>query len=212
MNDQNQFLGEFVKRASAAGLSNEQIKTFVLENFNNTPTAKTASDNLDEFYTNFFSQVGLEKNASSVAYLDEFVKHATDNGATVEQAIDLAKYALAQYAPKINKQAQEAMLQNPKVQAQLEGFFMSAKEAGLNDQEAYALTEKYAADPMGPMAGQAPAIPQPQAGKPNPEQMQQLMALIEMVQKDPQMLQQLLGGQQAEQDPFKTLGGQPAQV
>lgn len=132
-----QFINDFVKRATAVGLTKEQAEQFLTENFFG---GKTAAQQLDEHITGLLSEAAVVKSAQTVAYVESLMKTAVENGASVDQATELAKVALDKGSfPRV--QQKQAAVDNKAV-AYAESFLKSASDAGLDKDQAINLLKR----------------------------------------------------------------------
>lgn len=143
---------EFQKRAAAAGLTSEQIAAYIDDN---GLEAKLAAPTPADFFAAVIAEANVEKTAESLAYTEGFLKQAADRGLSPDDAVQVAKVALASVFPaaKAEKQAAaESEAEQEKV-AYFEGMFEKAASMGLNQQQTAQLIQKFAT--FGPMMGMA---------------------------------------------------------
>lgn len=134
-----QFINDFVKRATDAGLTKEQAEQFLTENFFG---GKTAAQQLDEHISGLLAGSSVVKSAQTVAYVESLMKTAVENGASVDQATELAKVALDKGSFPRVQQKQASAPSDSKVVAYAESFLKSASDAGLDKNQAVALLKK----------------------------------------------------------------------
>ena len=135
-----QFIKDFVKRATDAGLTQAQAEQFLTENFFG---GKTAAQQLDEHITGLLSEASVVKSAQTVAYVEGLMKAAVEHGASVEQATGLAKVALQQGEfPRVQQKQASQNTVNEKAVAYAESFLKSAHEAGYEKDQAIELLKK----------------------------------------------------------------------
>ncbi len=137
---------EFQKRASDAGLTEEQLATFVQEN---ELTTKLAEPTLDDLYTALLAEAGVEKTAASVAYVEGFLKQACDSGVPGAEAVELTKAAVSSVfpgmEPPVEKQAEESG------SVYFQGMLEKAADFGLSEEQTISFLQKVAS-PTGFMA------------------------------------------------------------
>jgi DNA-binding transcriptional regulator YhcF (GntR family) len=217
---------EFVKQATQAGVPQQKIAALleraseISKRSTNNASTKTASsfDIVDSLITN----AGMQKNASSVSYVQGILNEALISGANIPQAMNFTKQALAETVKKVAFMDKvSAIANNPRLNEYAEGFIAQAKTAGLSQEEAVSLLvdvvdrEKTAVDgdPMfkqpsdqgpgpsapdsDPAAGAPPGgDPSAGEGQPGPSDPQEAQ-ILQMLQSLPpeeqqQIIQQLL--------------------
>jgi hypothetical protein len=146
---------EFQKRAAAAGLTPEQVASYIEAN---GLEAKLASPTPADFFAAVIAEANVEKTAESLAYTEGFLRQAADRGLPVEAAVQVTKSALAATFPaiKVEKQAAASEVDQEKV-AYFEGMFEKGASFGLDQQQTAQLIQKFAAGGGG-IPGMAGAI------------------------------------------------------
>lgn len=152
-------LEEFQTRAKTAGLSDEQIQSFVAENLQ--PNIKVAEETLDTALDQFLGEVGVEKTAENKAYVEGFMNSAMASGMEPEEAVTITKQALALIFPDAAvtvKQASATL--DPETASYLGGVLEKAASIGLTEDQTLAILIKEAG-PLGKSmaAGIANAAP-----------------------------------------------------
>lgn len=110
----------FVKYASEMGMSEQEIASFVGENFAGGSMEKSAADNVDSFYDSFFGELGMQKTDEGMIYADSFIKSAMAVGLQPEDAVALTLEHMREKTAQENPYI--AMLRNaqPEIQKQAE--------------------------------------------------------------------------------------------
>ena len=137
-------LNEFQKRASEAGLTQEQIATFVGQTF---ITEKTAEQKLDDLYTLIHTEAGVEKSAASIEYIDGFIRQAAESGVAMEEAVKLATLALASSKEAPVEEVKEAATQEE--DAYFQGIFEKGASHGLTKEQTVEALQKAAGINLG---------------------------------------------------------------
>jgi hypothetical protein len=222
----NLYKQEFVNQALQAGIDREKIAAVLsrAEQITKRGSVKSGSAEFD-IVDSIIKEAGLEKNASSVSYVQGIFNEAFNNGANVPQAIQFTKKAMIATSAKVKfMEKVSAIANDPKLSLYADGFIDSAKTAGLSQDEAVALLvnvvdrEKSAAHgddmfkgspggadgPPSPDSDPAAGAPPgggaggPPGGDPQEDQILQMLASLPP-QEQQQIIQQLLaaisGGQ-----------------
>ena len=133
---------EFQKRASAAGLSKEQITSFMADA---GLAEKSAADKPEDLFSAVVTAAGVEKTAAALGYAEGFLRQASDRGLSPEQAVSLAKVALASVFPKVAaSEKTAAATQTPEEKAYVAGLYEKAAAYGLNEEQTTAFLRKSA--------------------------------------------------------------------
>ena len=143
---------EFQKRAAAAGLSPEQITTFVKDNQLESKLAAQPTTPAD-FFAAVVAEANVEKTAASLAYTEGFLKQAISRGLAPEDAVQVTKKALASVFPaiKAEKQAAEDKTDNDlERRAYFSGMYEKAASLGLTTEQTTQLLRKFAQAPVDP--------------------------------------------------------------
>ena len=134
----NQFYAEqFASQAVASGIPREKVAALLKraeEISYRRDSLKTAGA---ELVGRLMNKSGMQKSASSQAYVLGLLKTAFDEGANLPQAYDFCSRALVATNEKLAYMAKVAEVQNsPELSKYAEGFLASAKLAGMNEQDA----------------------------------------------------------------------------
>lgn len=183
----------FVKRATAAGLTKEAADKYLATQFG-YQAEKTAQPTLDDYVSAVIKSAGVAKNAQTVAYTNGMLKAAVDQGYDINKAAEIA-VAVIQKNPTLKQAApaQETKVDQQKLAYYTEGFIKAATEQGFSPGQSLDLLHHVLKS-----AGQS------NEKKANDDIMAQLMQLI---QSNPEIAQQLLGGAGGADGGLGGLGG-----
>lgn len=140
--DQN-FIQEFINRATAAGMSKEAAEQFITENLLG---GKTAEQQLEEHISGLLAGASVVKSAHTVAYVEGLMKAAVDNGADIDEATHLAKIALNKGTfPRITENTVKQASASPvaeQVKSYVQGFLKSAMDQGFSKDQSVNLLKQ----------------------------------------------------------------------
>lgn len=132
---------EFQKRASAAGLTDEQIQAFV--NANGLAEKQAEAPSTDVF-AQLCQAANVEKSAEAVAYAEGFLKQACDRGINPAGAVELTKQALAAVFAKPEEKKAEEKSVNLEQEAYFAGLYEKAASLGFTPEQTKAFLTKAA--------------------------------------------------------------------
>lgn len=121
-----QFLQDFVKQATAAGLSVEQAEDYIRDNLFG---GKTAEQITSEFAEGVLASCGLLKSAEAEAYITAFAKQAAESNLDPEQIAALTKAAVELVAPQYTEIFQRAPFIPGEAQLKLACYFGEGVQA-----------------------------------------------------------------------------------
>jgi len=138
---------EFQKRAAAAGLTPEQVASYIEAN---GLEAKLASPTPADFFAAVVAEAHVEKTAESLAYAEGFLRQAADRGLPAAAAVQLSKSALASVFPKVEAEKTAAEKEAAaEEQAYVAGLYEKAAAYGLSKEQTTVFLQKAAAGEPG---------------------------------------------------------------
>lgn len=137
----NLYVQEFTKQALDNGVPQQNIAALLnkASQIASRQTKTAAAPKLD-IVDSLLKNAGMEKNASSISYVNGILNEAFMNGANVAQALQFTKTALDATNTKLAFMSKvNAIANDPRLSQYAEGFIGMAKQAGLSQDEAVSL-------------------------------------------------------------------------